>query len=84
MFPISFKCSDLLSVVTPTSFSLPNIALLASGTTSPPYTAAQQATGTPNPADSTFVNADGNLSCRMGHVGNNVMVTFSSNDKIAS
>ena len=69
---------------TSTSFSLPHVALLASGATSMPYAAAPPAPGAPDPTESTFLNAEGTFSCRMGHVGNRVMVTFSSNDEVAS
>ena len=66
---------------------MPHVAApTASGGTSTPYVAAPPASGVaaPDPMESAFVNADGIFSHRMGQVGNNIMVTFSSNDEIAS
>ena len=58
--------------------------------TSTPNAAASTAPGAAaapvnlDPKESILVNADGTYSRQMGHVGNNVRVTFCTNDEIAS
>ena len=55
--------------------STPNAAAsTASGATTPPNL---------DPIESILVNSDGTYSRQMGHVGNNVRVTFSNNDDTA-
>ena len=51
----------------------------------PSYIAAPPASGMPRPSSAgPTPSGDGTFTCRMGIAGNNVRVTFSSNDEIAS
>ena len=79
------EITNALNATTASDFNLRHIAPPATGATSTPYVAAPPASGVarPSSADSTF-RTEGTYSRRIGHFGNNVYVTFSNNDDIAS